>query len=58
MTVTEEYFDSFQSLLTQLIQLKQRTKRELGTCLAHMDKAQIKLYSFDESSFVDEGLSD
>lgn len=58
MTVKEEYFDSFQSLLTQLIQLKQRTKRQLGTCLAHLNDAQIKLYSYDESGFVDEGVSD
>lgn len=58
MTVTDEYFDSFQSLLTQLIQLKQRTKREFGTCLAHLNNAHIKLYSFNENKFIDEGVSD
>lgn len=58
MTITDEYFDSFQSLLTQLIQLKQRTKRDEGTCLTYLKQSQIKLFSFSENGFVDEGVSD
>jgi EAL domain-containing protein (putative c-di-GMP-specific phosphodiesterase class I)/GGDEF domain-containing protein len=57
LTVTDEYFESFQSLLTQLIQLKQRTKRDEGTCLAYLKSSQIKLYSFNENDFVDEGVT-
>lgn len=46
MSITDEYFDSFQSLLTKLIQLKQRTKRDSALQLAMQHKNKISLYSF------------
>ncbi len=58
MTITEEYFDSFQTLLSQLIKLKQRTKREGNISLAHLKESRMTLYSFDDTSFQSEGVSD
>ncbi|MFT7184966.1 MAG: EAL domain-containing protein (putative c-di-GMP-specific phosphodiesterase class I) [Pseudohongiellaceae bacterium] len=51
MTVTDEYFDSFQPLLTNIIKLKQRTKRHNKLRIAHQSKNKINLYSFVEDKF-------
>lgn len=52
-SVTDEYFDSFQTLLTTLIQLKQRTKRDASLRLAHQHRGQISLYAFANGQLVD-----
>ena len=51
MSVTDEYFDSFQSLLISLIKLKQRTKRDKKLRIAHQYKDRINLHSFVDSKF-------
>jgi EAL domain-containing protein (putative c-di-GMP-specific phosphodiesterase class I)/GGDEF domain-containing protein len=51
MTITDEYFDSFQSLLTNIIKLKQRTKRHNKLSIAHQYKNKINLYSFNDAEF-------
>lgn len=51
MTVTDEYFDSFQPLLTNIIKLKQRTKRHKKLRIAHQSENTIDLYSFTEGKF-------
>ena len=51
MTVTDEYFESFQPLLTNIIKLKQRTKRHNKLRIAHQFKNKIELYSFSEGQF-------
>ncbi len=51
MSLTDEYFDSFQPLLTNLIQLKQRTKRDKSIQIAHQYKENISLYTFVEGNF-------
>lgn len=51
-SVTDEYFESFQSLLTTLIQLKQRTKRDSQLRLAHQHRGQISLYSLVDGEMV------
>jgi len=51
MSVTDEYFDSFQTLLTNIIKLKQRTKRHNKLRIAHQHKNKINLYSFVEGKF-------
>jgi diguanylate cyclase (GGDEF)-like protein len=51
MTITDEYFDSFQSLLTNIIKLKQRTKRHNKLRVAHQYKNKINLYSFADGKF-------
>lgn len=48
MTITDEHFDTFQTLLTALIQLKQLTKRDDTLCVAHQQKDIINLHSFSD----------
>jgi len=52
MSLTEEYFDSFQPLLTNLIKLKQRTKRDKLIQIAHQYKENICLYTLTEGNFI------
>jgi len=51
ISLTEEFFESFQSLLTLLIKLKQRTKRDKTLRLAHQQNNTISLLSFEEGKF-------
>ena len=51
MSITDEYFDTFQSLLTTLIKLKQRTKRNKNLRLAHQLKENINLHIFEDGAF-------
>lgn len=51
ISLTDEYFESFQALLTTLIQLKQRTKRYDTLRFAHQQKDEIRLYSFSDGKF-------
>ena len=51
ITITDEYFDSFQSLLTTIIQLKQRTKRHQNLRMAHQYNNTIEIHAFVEDQF-------
>jgi EAL domain-containing protein (putative c-di-GMP-specific phosphodiesterase class I)/GGDEF domain-containing protein len=51
MDITDEYFESFQSLLTMLIQLKQRTKRDKSIRIAYQHKESISLLTFENEQF-------
>jgi len=52
MSITDEYFDSFQTLLTSLIQLKKRTKRDKTLQLAHLKSEKIILLALEDGKFL------
>ena len=50
ISITDEYFDSFQILLTDLIKLKQQSSRDESVCISRQHKNEIKLYSHIKGS--------
>jgi len=50
ISITDEYFDSFQILLTDLIKLKQQTIRDKAVCISMQCKNEIKLYSHQNNT--------
>jgi len=51
MSVTDEYFDSFQTLLSDLIELKQLTKKDDSLRIAHRHKEKTSLITLVEGKF-------
>ena len=50
ISITDEYFDSFQILLTDLIKLKQQTRRDKSICISRQYKNAISLYTHKDDS--------
>lgn len=59
LTIDNEYFDSFQSVLSTLIKLKPLTKNNQGIALVHQQADVLERYVFNENEFhqVDEQVS-
>lgn len=52
LRIGDEYYDSFQSVLTRIIQLKQKTRKQESLCAAYEHNSEITYYSYDQASMT------
>tara|TARA_R110001592_G_scaffold227724_1_gene483986 strand:- start:21149 stop:22960 length:1812 start_codon:yes stop_codon:yes gene_type:complete len=57
ISIEDEYYDSFHTLLAELIKLKPLVKNNKGVCLAHKSKESIQSYLFENGEFLPEKQS-